>query len=134
MSKRTHPFLWICLDRVLSSIILLENIPRKENSAADFLSRVQTDPNLTLQIKFTDQRPIREIGKETEAKAPIVFLSKIGGYTSFSGDIHPVVDEQFMHQLKAHGFYNPFLTKQYSGNSNINITHFLTLLQFRKDN
>ena len=56
----------------MSFNILLPLIPGKANSAADFLSRMQTDPNLTLQIKVTDHVPIREIEIETEAKAPNV--------------------------------------------------------------
>ena len=74
-SKSIHPSLWNCLDRVLSFNILLTHIPGKANSAADFLSRMQTDPNLTLQIKLTDHVLIREIEIETEAKAPNVSLS-----------------------------------------------------------
>ena len=47
-SKSIHPSLWNCLDRVLSFNILLAHIPGRANSAADFLSRMQTDPNLSL--------------------------------------------------------------------------------------
>ena len=52
--------------------ILLAHIPGKADPAADFFSRMQTDPNLTLQIKLTDHVPLREIGIQTEAKAPNV--------------------------------------------------------------
>ena len=65
---------------VLSFNILLAHIPGKAISAADFLSRMQTEPNLTLQIKLTDYVPVREIKKETGAKAPDVFLPKISGF------------------------------------------------------
>ena len=65
--KTIHPSLWNCLDRVLSFIILLAHIPGKANSAADFLSRMQTDPRLSIQIKLTDNVPIREIEIETAA-------------------------------------------------------------------
>ena len=41
-SKSIHPSLWNCLDRVLSFNILLAHFPGKANSAADFLSRIQT--------------------------------------------------------------------------------------------
>ena len=47
-SKSIHPSLWNCLDRVLFFNILLAHISGEANSAADFLSRMQTDPNLTL--------------------------------------------------------------------------------------
>ena len=65
------------------------HIPGKANSAADFLSRMQTDPNLTLQIKFTDLVPIREIEIQTEAKAPNVSLSNINEIARFSGQPEP---------------------------------------------
>ena len=68
-SKSIHPSLWNCLDRVLNFNILLAHIPGKANSAADFLSRMQTDPKLTLPIKLTDRLPVREIEIETQAKA-----------------------------------------------------------------
>ena len=76
-SKSIHPSLWNCLDRVLSFNILLAHIPGKANSAADFLSRMQTDPTLTLSLKLTDRIPIKEIEIETEAKSPDVALSNI---------------------------------------------------------
>ena len=91
-SKSIHTSLWNCLDRVLSFNILLANIPGKANSAADFLSRMQTHPNLTLQIKFTDHVPVREIEIETEAKAPDVSLLNIIEIEPFSEEIPPVVD------------------------------------------
>ena len=68
-SKSFHPSLWNCLDRVLSFTSLLAHIPGKANSAADFLSRMQTDPTLTLSLKINDRVPIQEIEIETEAKA-----------------------------------------------------------------
>ena len=111
-SKSIHPSLWNCLDRVLSSIILLAHIPGKANSAADFLSRMHTDPNLTLQIKLTDHVPVREVEIETQAKAPDVSLSNISEIAPFSEEIQPVVDEHLITQLKALGLYDQFLAKQ----------------------
>ena len=52
----------------MSFTVLLAQISGKANSAADFLSRVQTDPTLTLSLKLIDQIPIQEIEMETEAK------------------------------------------------------------------
>ena len=105
-SKSIHPSLWNSLDRVLSFNILLAHIPGKANSAADFRSRMQTDPNLTLPTKLTDHVPIREIEIDTEAKAPDVSLSNISENAPFSEEPQPAVDEQFMTQLKAHGLYD----------------------------
>ena len=87
----------------MSFNILLAHIPGKANSGADFLSRMQTDPNLTLQMKLTDHVPVREIEIDTEAEAPDVSLSNISQIAPFSEALHPTVDEQFITQLKAHG-------------------------------
>ena len=57
-------------------------MPGGANSAADFLSLMHTDPNLTLQIKPTDHLPFREIEIETEAKAPDV--AKLESLKKFS--------------------------------------------------
>ena len=127
-SESIHPSLWNCLDRVLSFKILLAHIPRKANSAADFLSRMQTVPKLTLQIKLTDHVPIRDIETETEAKAPNVSLSNISESAPLSEELKSAVDEHFITQLKAHGLYHQFIAKQPSDDPDIHIngTFFLS--------
>ena len=125
-SKSIHPSLWNYLDRVLSFNILLAHVPGKANSAADFLSRMQTDPTLTLLIKLTDHVPIREIEIETEAKAPNVSLSNISEIEPFCEELQPAVDEQFITQLKAHGLYDQFIAKQPSDDPDIHITGFFS--------
>ena len=132
--KSIHPSLWNCLDRVLSFNILLAHIPGKANSAADFLSRLQTDPNLTLQIKLTDHVPVREIEIETEAKAPNVSLSNITEVAPFSDELQPAVDEQFITQLKAHGLYDQFIAKQHGDDPDIHITGFFSLSSIPQGN
>ena len=79
------------MDRVLSFNILLAHIPGKANSAADFFSRMQLDPNLTLHIKLTDHVSVREIEIETEARAPNVSLSNISQTAPFSEELQPAV-------------------------------------------
>ena len=74
-SKNIHPSPWKCLDRVLSFNTLLAHVPGKANSAAHFRSRMQTDPDSTLQINLTDHIPVRDNENEVEAKAPNVSLS-----------------------------------------------------------
>ena len=108
----------------MSSNILPAQIPGKANPAADLLSRMQTDPNLTLQIKLTDHVPIREIEIEMEAKAPKFSLSNISEIAPFSEEIQPAVDEQLVTQLKAHGLYDQFIAKQSSDDSDIFIRGF----------
>ena len=107
--------------------VLLEHIPGKANSAADFLLRLQTDSKSTLQIKLTDHVPIREIEIETEAKAPIFCLLNIFEITTFSEDIQHVVDVQFIDETKAHGLYDQFLAKQTSNNPDFHFTGLLSL-------
>ena len=126
-SKGIHPSLWNCIDRVSSFNILLAHIPGKANSAADFLSHMQTDPNLTLQIRLTDHVPVREIGIETEAKAQNVSLSNISEVAPFSEELQPAADEQFITQLKAHGLYDQFMAKQPSDDPDIHITGFFSV-------
>ena len=126
-SKSIHPSLWNCLDRVLSFNILLVHIPGKANSAADFLPRMQTDPNLTLQIKLADHVPIRENERETEAQAPNVSLSNISEIAPFAEELQPVVDEQFITQLKERGLYDQFIAKQPIDDPDFHITGFFSL-------
>ena len=52
--RSIHPSLWNCLDRFLSFNFLLAHKPGEANSAANFLSGMQTDPSLRLSIKLTD--------------------------------------------------------------------------------
>ena len=95
---------------------------------------MQTNPNLTLQIKLTDHVPVREIEIETEAKAPSVFLSNISEVAPFSEEPQPAVNEQFITQLKAHGLYDQFIAKQHSDDPDIQITGFFYLSSFRQVN
>ena len=108
-SKSIHPSLWNCLDRVLSFNTLIAHIPGKANSAADFLSRMQTDPSLSLSIKLTDRVPIREIEVETEANTPDVSLSNFDEMVPFSSTSQLTVDANFISQLQAHGLYEQYL-------------------------
>ena len=116
------------MDRVLSFKILIAQIPGKANSAADFLSRMQTDPNLTLQIKLTDQVPTGEIEIETEAKAPNDFLLNSSEIAPFSEELQPTIDKQFITQLKAHGFYDQYKAKQPSDNPHVLIPGFFSFI------
>ena len=74
---------------------------------------MQTDPSLSIQIKLTDDVPIREIEIETAAKTPDVALSNISAVNTFPGEL-PALDQNFLSQLKLHGLYDQFLAKQLS--------------------
>ena len=75
---------------------------------------MQTDPNLTFQMKLAGHIIIGEIEIQTEAKVPNVSLSSISEIVPFFGNLQPSVDEQFVIQLKAHGLYDQFIAKQAS--------------------
>ena len=95
---------------------------------------MQTDPNLTLQIKLTDHVPIPEIEIETEAKAPNVSLSNNNEIARFAEEPQPAVDEQFITQLKAQGLYDQFMAKQPSDDPDIHKTGFFSLSSFPQVN
>ena len=65
-------------------------------------------PNFTLQIKLTDNVPIRDIEIDIEGKAQDVSLSNISDITPFSAAVQPVVNEKFINELKAHGLWAIF--------------------------
>ena len=125
-SKTIHPSLWNCLDRVLSFNIFLAHIPGKAISAADFLSRMQTDPSLSIQIKLTDNVPIREIEIETAAKTPDVALSNIDDVNTFPNEL-PTLDHHFLNQLKIHGLFEQFLEKQPAEDQDITVNGLFPL-------
>ena len=131
-SKSIQPPLWNCLDRVLSVNIRLAHFPGKANSAVDFLSRMQVDPNLTLQITLTYHAPVREIEIETEAKAPNVSLSNISEIEPISEELQPAVDDQFITELKAHGLSDQYIAKQSCDESDIHITGFFHFHPFSR--
>ena len=70
LSKSLHPALWNFMDRVIAYNIVLAHIPGRANAAADFLSRLQTDPTQSLELQLHDSIPMKEIEKDMKAKAP----------------------------------------------------------------
>ena len=49
---------------------------------------MQTDPNLTLRMKLTNQVPVRATEIEMEAKALKISCSDIGEIAPFSEELH----------------------------------------------
>ena len=70
LSKSLHPSLWNFMDRVIAYNKVLAHIPGKANAAADFLSRMQTDPNGSLKLQLADSIPMKQIEIEMKAKTP----------------------------------------------------------------
>ena len=58
------------MDRVIAYNIVLAHIPGKANVAADFLSRMQTDPNESLELQLVDSIQVKQIEIDMKAKTP----------------------------------------------------------------
>ena len=76
-AKTIPPSLWNFIDRVVSFNIVVGHIPGTANAAADFLSRMETNPNETIDLQLTDRIPVREIEISMSAKAPDVSLNSL---------------------------------------------------------
>ena len=76
-AKTIPPSVWIFLDRILSFNIIIAHIPGTANYAAEFLSRMQTDPSASLSLKLTDKIPVREIYIDSTARIPDASLNTI---------------------------------------------------------
>ena len=69
-SKSLHPALWNFMDRVIAYNMVLAHIPSRANAAADFLSRMQTDPTQSLELQLHESIPMKEIEIDMKAKTP----------------------------------------------------------------
>ena len=58
------------MDRVIAYNIVLAHIPGRANAAADFLSRMQTDPTQSLELQLLDSIPLKHIEIDMKAKTP----------------------------------------------------------------
>ena len=58
------------MDRVSAYNIVLAHIPGRANAAADFLSRMQTDPTQSLELQLHESIPMKEIEIDMKAKTP----------------------------------------------------------------
>ena len=65
------------MDRVIAYNIVLAHIPGKANAAADFLSRMQTDPNESLELQLVDSIPMKQLEINMKAKTPDVAMLAI---------------------------------------------------------
>ena len=69
-SNSLHPSLRNFMDRVIVYNIVLAHIPGKANAAADFSSRMQTDPIESLELQLLDSSPMKQIEIDMKAKTP----------------------------------------------------------------
>ena len=100
-AKTIPPSVWNFLDRVLSFNIIIAHIPGTANYAADFLSRMQTDPSASLSLKLTDKIPVREIYIDSTAQFPDASLNLIA--EAFAE--REQVDEALIANLQKLGLY-----------------------------
>ena len=91
-AETVPPALWNFLDRVLSFNIVVGHITGAANAAADFLSRMNNDPNETITLKITDRIPVKELEVSMTAKTPDLFISELDhSQTTEQSDVIEIV-------------------------------------------
>ena len=103
-AKTTPPSLWNYVDRVTAFNIVVAHIPGKANAAADFLSRLQSDPNERTELKLTDRIPIREIETDVRAKLPDNTMNELFA-DDFPDELLQVIEIKTLIKLKQSGDY-----------------------------
>ena len=58
------------MDRLSAYNFVLAHIPGSANAAADFLSRMQTDPTQSLELQLLDSTPVKQIYIDMKTKTP----------------------------------------------------------------
>ena len=69
-SKRIPPKLWNHCDQALQFDFVLAHVPGVENPAADYLSRLDINPEDRIHLKLNDQIPVHYIEIDLAAKTP----------------------------------------------------------------
>ena len=69
-SKRIPLKLWNHCDEALQFDFVLAHVPGVENPAADYLSRLDTNPEDRIHLKMNDQIPVHHIEIDLAAKTP----------------------------------------------------------------
>ena len=110
-AKSMPPSLWNFLDRVLAFNIVIAHIPGKANYAAEFFSRMQTDPEAQFSLRLTEKVPVREIEIESEAETPDVSLNTIEEIIDAFKE-EDEIDLAMVEKLKELGMYETYLQKQ----------------------
>ena len=118
-AKLIQPSVWNSLDRVLAFNIIIAHILGKANYAADFLSRMQTDPSASLSLKLTNEIPVREIQIDTTAKVPDASLNLIQSMDGAFPE-RKQIDDNLRAQLLEIGLYEKIF-RQLSTKANSDI-------------
>ena len=69
-AKHIPPSLWNFCDQTLQFNFILAHVPGVENSAADYLSRLEIRPEERVHLKLTDSIPVHHIEIEIASKTP----------------------------------------------------------------
>ena len=111
-ARTLHPSFWGYLDRVLAYNIALAHIPGKANVAADYISRIQTDPDNAIELAMSDSIPVREVKISLSAKTPDVALSAITEFENmFEKSEDQFFDTELTDKLKKEGIYDAMLSQ-----------------------
>ena len=88
------------MDRVIAYKFVLARIPGRANAAADFLSRMQTDPGQNLELQLFDPIPMRRIDNEMKPKTPNASMLSIERpETQQKEPIQPAIPRDLLDQL-----------------------------------
>ena len=98
------PSLWNNVDRVTAFNMVVAHIPGKANAAADFLSRLQSDPIGTIKLKLTDRIPIREVKIDVRAKIRGNTINELFA-DDYPDELLQVIDITTLITLKQSGNY-----------------------------
>ena len=71
------------MDRVIAYKTVLADIPGKANAAADFLSRMQTDHNESLERQLVDSIPMKQIEIDMKSETPDASMLAIKSVQEF---------------------------------------------------
>ena len=108
-AKKIPPSVCNYVDRVTAFSIVVAHIPGKANAAADFLSRLHSDPNKTYELKLTDHLPIREIKIDVRVNFADNTINELFA-DDFPDELLQVVDINKLITLKPSGNYEQTFT------------------------
>ena len=111
------------MQRVLAYNFALAHIPGKANVAADYISRIQTDPDNAIELDISDSIPVREVKISLSAKTPDVALSAITEFENlFEKSEDQFFDTKLTEKLKREGIYDAMLSQLKNQGISINST------------
>ena len=98
-SKSLHPSLWNFLDRIIAYNIVLAHTAGKANAVADFLSRMKTDSNESLELRLVDSIPMKQIEINMKAKTPDAAMLAIESVQEV--EVKPTVPKDLLKKIQS---------------------------------